>query len=296
MGIYYPYKSVVIDDRIIFIPYKADCLAILNMKENKVDVIELKLDKSKHGKYETNFWGFYHYKNILYILPASYSEVLAINLENYKVEPIIDLCGYVDTNQIITWLSWEEIMPGVVMLVSMIENAALILDFNKRTKLYFKIGKATYKYTEIRKNRDAMYFIVKNEPIILEWRYKDDCISEIEFDDDFGEHGKSIFDDYANCIYQDILYLFPAKSRAAYSIDLKTKEVCRLTKLDAYLNDEISLSQFDTVVVADGRVYLQSSLNHFLTFDLSRECVVADSECKLSIEDITRMELDLIKY
>ena len=290
------HNSVVIDNNVYFIPYMADCLVKYDIFNKSISVIELNINSKKLGKKKTYFFGFYYYNDHLYLIPASYSDVLSVDLTTGEIIELFDLSDVTDQGQIITWLSWKEIESGVVAFVSMQRNQVLILDFNKNTKKIYDIGDSKYKYNAIRMKDNIIYLIVKNAPVILEWKYKEGIISEIRFDENtFGDYGISIFDDHATCIFNNKLFCLPAKSRAAYSIDLTSKLINQLEVLDKYMTDDLSESQFDTVTIGDDKIFIQNWQYKFLTFDLKTENVIEEAECKLSLMDTTRMEMDLIR-
>lgn len=290
------HKSVIIDNNVWFIPYMADSLVKYDIFNKSISVIELNTDSRKLGKKKTYFWGFFYYNDKLYLIPASYSNVLSVELSTGKITESFDLSDVTDQEQIITWLSWEKIEPGEVAFVSMQRNQVLFLDFKENIKKVYDIGNSKYKYNDIRMKDDVIYLIVKNAPVILEWKYKEDIVSEIKFDENsFGDYGKSIFDDYATCIFNNKLYCLPAKSRAAYSVDLSSKLIKRIEVLDKYMTDDVSESQFDTVTIGDGKIFIQNWQYKFLTFDLKTENVTDEAECKLSLTDSARIEMDLIR-
>lgn len=291
------HKSVAIGDDIWFIPFMTDYLVKYNVRNKSISVIDLNINPKKLGERRTRFWAFYYYNDVLYLIPASYSSVLAVEMTANRVVEVFDLSEAICQNQIITWLSWKELDPGVLALVSMHNNQVLILDFNNFTTKLLNVGNKKYKFNDISKKGDSVYIVVKNKPVILEWNYKEGVVSEIQFDESrFGEYGITVFDDYATYIFNDKLYCFPAMSLLAYSINLITKEIEHLAIFDRYLKDDIVGSQFDTVTIADGKMYVQSWQYKFLTFDFETEKVIRESECKLPLSDVTRLEIDLIKH
>lgn len=290
------HNSVTIGDRIIYIPYKAECLVIFDAITEVIKVIDLKIKKEKVGKEKTMFWGFYYYKNMLYLIPAGYAMILAVNMSTYKVVEQFDISDITDQSQIITWLSWVEIEPGVLALASMQKNQVLIIDFNLKRKQLYTVGREEFKYSEIRRWGDDLYLVVKNVPAILKWKYKEDTLEEILFDQNqFGKYGKSIFDDYANTIYNGKLVCIPAKSENAYIVNLSSKDIRKVSSLNKYIDDDISISQFDTVVVSENEIYMQNKQYKFLIFDIETESVVEEAECRLPLVEIMQMEIDLIR-
>lgn len=290
------HKSCVWKEKLYLIPYMADFLVEYDLRTAKIRKINLNLCENKKGKNKTNFWGYYFYNDELFLLPASYSEILSVNTKNYKVSTFLSVEKLLNQDEPITFLSWEEVKKGQIVLSSMNRNEVVFFDLDTKEKKIFSVGNKNYKYTDIRKYGNWFLLLVKNEPAIVKWNIETGETKIFEFDKKtFGEYGKSIFDDYASCIYKNKLFCFPAKSRAAYSFDIEKEQLEKLYDLDKYITSDISVSQFDTVTVKNGKVFFQTQELKFLEFDLNLERTISEGVCKLSNKEINKMELERIK-
>ena len=76
---------------------------------------------------------------------------------------------------------------------------------------------------------------------------------------------------------------------------MSSKDIRKVSSLNKYIDDDISISQFDTVVVSENEIYMQNKQYKFLIFDIETESVVEEAECRLPLVEIMQMEIDLIR-
>lgn len=291
------HKSLVVDNKVYFIPYMANKLVCYDLQNSKIEEIDLKLKMEYMSTSGINFFGYFVFREMLYLIPVGYRKMLKVNLITNTVVEYMDFSELNDTNGKIKWLSWKKITDYEVAIVSCTSNELLIIDTLNNKKSIKRIGNGDVIYNSIRKKGNELFLIGKNKP--------DLCVLDIRsfkekhfnaFPDEIEKYGVSIFDDHATVEYRDKLFCFPANSNKAVIINTNDYSIRDNDSVDEYINlSNKRSSQFDTTTHEGKYIFLQHQSLKFLTYDLEQERVVSECKCILPDEDYIQMETDLIK-
>ena len=291
------HKTVVVNNKVYFIPYKACKLVCLDPKTLETDYLDLGLKAEYMSRSDINFFGFFVFSEMLYLIPVGYRKMLRVNLKTNEVDEYMDFSELNDKDGKIKWLSWKKISDYEVAIVSCTSNELLIINVKDNKKYIKRIGNGDVIYNAIRKKENEIFLIGKNK--------LDLCVLNLDtfdekhltvFPSGIEKYGVSIFDDHATVIYGDRIYCFPANSNKAIVIDVRNYSIRGIDSIDKYINlSNKSSSQFDTTTSEGKFIFLQHQSLRFITFDMEQECVVAESKCMLSEEEFINMEIDLLQ-
>lgn len=290
------HKSFSDDHKIYFIPYKAGEIVEYDTKDGIISKIELKLKKEYISASGIHFFGYFRNQHYLYIIPVGYKKMLKINVNTKEVMEACDFDEITNTKERIKWLSWVKLDSDVVAIASCNSNEVMFYDMSKDEYEIKYIGGKDVFHNSIRKYKEEIILVGKNKAELKILNYQGDYIKTIPLEGErLSVYGISIFDDHATIIYKDKLFCFPANSKKAIIIDLPNYEVRPNFAINKYINEnDERTSQFDTVTSEGRYVYIQHQSMKFLVFDMEDEKVVLEAECRMSAEDTSKMERDII--
>lgn len=230
-------NTVVYEDKLVFVPFGAETIAIYSTTSNTMAMLPLDVPE-KQGKLkycETSKFTFgYQQGKYIYIFPGTYPAIIKLNMENYAVEylyePIDKLEKYViDTNGI--YMRTGECYEKKVLMWSSATSSVVEFDLESETIKIYSRREIQGKYIEIVKVEDKYCLIPLNKEsklVVLSEGYEP--IYTIDIPKGKNDVGIS----YLRGINVNaMLWTFPGTAEYPLIVDLSTKQVKRMVDFEA---------------------------------------------------------------
>lgn len=230
------HHSVVMEDKVILVPYCNDDIAIYDFQHGKYEIYPLNLEQKYMLKGEGNFFNVCLYRNKLFLIPFAYRAVIAYDMETGETEHCLDLSEMFPVEEDnLMFHQYEYLDDSTILLPALRSNK--LLEFNLETYQYkvHRIGQKGYRLNSIHRYNNTYWIVCLNQLKILRWEYESNRITEF---DDFPEScttrnsERAFFNVRGIFRYKNRLICIPAYCNMAVELNLDTGAIRKLEAFD----------------------------------------------------------------
>jgi hypothetical protein len=307
------HHSEIIDGKLYFAPFYSDDLAIFDTVTNSFRTVCLELQAQYIAEGEGKFYGTVRHKDMLFLLPHTYSAITAYNVRTEKTVHCLDLKDVFAElqDQIVNETSdktnvyfhkYEWLDSSRILLPICMANCVLEFNLNDYSYVVHRIGAPNIRLCGIVRYGECFWVTAINTPVIYKWNYYENRTEEFTaFPTGFGKRpaDKTLyFGRNVNIKYKSCLYLFPGRANMVCRVNMESGTIERLEEFDKYCErnaDEDDVSCFDGSCATDDRLYLWSKEGVLLEYDFeSRNIREFNALFRVSCEDNRRLACEFI--
>ena len=204
-----------IGDKIYFIPGSAQNVSIYDLKNGKIETINIpKPSKKKYPFYKLQykFVGAVQCRNYLWLVPATYPGILKLNLLNNEIKVYDDWIpedGYM-------FRRGMHIDNNKIIIPSGNNNYVLTFDLDKESAQLLKIGKLNNGMMSMCKVGESYWLAPRKKGAIILWNPHTDFIHEYNNYPDLFEFGQIVFSNVYS--YNENVFFVPARANECLTI------------------------------------------------------------------------------
>lgn len=266
----------VIRDKLYFVPFYDDRIAIYNFLNETYEYHELDLKDEYKSDSTGNFYNMCLHNNKIYLIPFGYRAIVSYDLNTKKTDHCMILSeSFPKAIDRILFSNYEFIDDNRIVIPALCSNKVLVFNLENNEFECFHLANDKYCFSSIKKYQDDFYLVVKNDLSVVKWNYNTGKTEEYDkFPTGCKASNKSCFDDKGIHLFDNYLYCFPARSNMAVRVNLDNGQISKIDVFDELCNAEginKDFSLFNGCAVYKDNIFLHYQLGSIVHYQINIE-------------------------